>query len=204
MATGNESEIGNSILLRLLERSAAKPALIQFFTTLCSSSIIVFLALFAVKRGFAQPGLYFTIAAIVMIISRLCFARYVDRCSPQIILIPGILCGVASLLILAFCNSQLLFFLSGALYGVYNGLCSPVLNAVAIKAAPVYRRGAATATFYICVDLGIGLGGILWGFVIDYTGFGFTFCTAAVCMALSVILTLIFFANYGYCNETTN
>jgi Arabinose efflux permease len=201
---GSESEIGNSGLLRLLEKSTVKPALIQLINTIGASSIVVFLALFAVKRGFVQPGLFFTIAAMVMIIARLYISRYVDHCSPRVIVIPGVLCGILGLLILAFCTSQLLFFIAGALYGAYNGLCSPVLNAVAIKEAPVYRRGAATATFYICVDMGIGLGGMLWGFVIDHTGFSFTFCAAAVCMALSIILSLIFFADYRYCNETNN
>jgi MFS family permease len=188
------SKVKNSLLLQLLEKNAFQPALIQLINTIGLSSIVVFVALFAVKKGFAYPGLFFTIAAIIMIIARLFISRFVDRYNPLIVLIPGMLCGIACLLFLAFCSNQFLFFTAGALYGVIHGTCFPVLAAIAIKRAPVNRRGAATATFNICVDVGIGLGGILWGFVLDFTGFCFTFCAAATCIVISIFISYIFFS----------
>lgn len=188
------SKVKNLLLLQLLEKTAFQPALIQLINTMGLSSIVVFVALFAVHKGFAYPGLFFTIAAIIMIIARLFISHFVDRYNPLVVLIPGMLCGIACLLILAFCSNQLLFFAAGALYGVIHGICFPVLAATAIKRAPVNRRGAAIATFNICVDVGIGLGGILWGFVIDFAGFCFTFCAAATCILISIFISYIFFS----------
>ena len=40
----------------------------------------------------------------------------------------------------------------------------------AVVHAPVNRRGAANATFYMAMDIAIGLGGYFWGVTADVAG----------------------------------
>ena len=62
------------------------------------------------------------------------------------------------------------------------GMLMPVFNTLAVQRAPAHRRGAASATFYLFIDIGIGLGSAIWGLVIDYLGFDAMFTGAAICL----------------------
>ena len=51
--------------------------------------------------------------------------------------------------------------LAAVLYGLGSSWPMPALNAVVIRLAPPERRGAANATFFTFLDLGVGLGTIV-------------------------------------------
>ena len=57
------------------------------------------------------------------------------------------------------------FALAAVLYGLGYGSLQPTLNALAVKKCEMQKRGAANATFYISMDLGIGGGSIMLGYL---------------------------------------
>jgi len=68
----------------------------------------------------------------------------------------------------------------------------PPLTAIVVKAAPDHRRGSASATFFISFDVGYGIGGLLWGVVIDLVGFRAMFSGCASLVLISLLLSVIF------------
>jgi len=52
------------------------------------------------------------------------------------------------------------------------------------------RRGAANATIFDSIDIGMGVGSIIWGFVSQYEGFSAIYFGAAAVSVISVLLYL--------------
>ncbi|MDR1062048.1 MAG: MFS transporter, partial [Clostridiales bacterium] len=50
------------------------------------------------------------------------------------------------------------------------GACQPVINALCMKAVPPGRRGAASSTSYLGIDLGSMMGPVLAGMIISRFG----------------------------------
>jgi predicted MFS family arabinose efflux permease len=76
--------------------------------------------------------------------------------------------------------------------GFGGGMTGPALNAAVIKAAPDNRRGAASGTFMISYDVGFGIGGLLWGLVIDLAGFTALFAGCAIFTVIAMLISIIF------------
>ena len=70
-----------------------------------------------------------------------------------------------SFVTLAFARTEPLFILAAILFGGGYGTVQPPLNAIVISSCAPSRRGAANATFFAAMDLGIGIGAVAWGVV---------------------------------------
>lgn len=83
------------------------------------------------------------------------------------------------------------FYIAGALIGLSAGMVQPTLNAIVMKRAPAERRGAASATYLISTDIGVGVGSVFWGMFIDAgLGFNAVFGGCIICMLLACALSI--------------
>jgi MFS family permease len=172
------------------ERSAVKPAAVQLIVCVSVSSIVFFLPLFAADKAYADAGLFFVVASLAMIASRLLVVRIIDSVSIAAILVPCMLGGVACMLCVAFIANTPVFLAAACLYGCLHGICQPTLNTVVMSEAPAHRRGVAMATFFLFVDSGMGAGALLWGRLIDLFGFTIVYCIGAVLLLVNTPLLL--------------
>lgn len=175
-------------LWRVLEKGALPLCLVQFIISLACSAVNNYISLFANDRGFTSASLFFTCSAIGMILVRLISGKGVDRFHPLIMLAPSLaLCCVCMVIFPSLTASSQLPYI-GILFGLSNGMCIPLLSSIVMKHTPRNRRGSASATFYISVDLGIGAGSLIWGRVIDVFGFKTMFLSASACFLLALIV----------------
>ncbi|MDR2295301.1 MAG: MFS transporter [Clostridiales Family XIII bacterium] len=173
------------------ERAAVNPAVIQLIVCVSVSSIIFFLPLFAVDKPYADAGLFFVVASLAMIASRLLVVRIIDSVSIAVILVPCMLGGVVCMLCVAFIANTPVFLAAACLYGCLHGICQPTLNTVVMSEAPIHRRGVAMATFFLFVDSGMGAGALLWGRLIDLFGFTIVYCIGAALLLFNTPLLLL-------------
>lgn len=66
----------------------------------------------------------------------------------------------------------------------------PATFALAADRMNPARRGAAFATFQMAYQLANGLGGLLWGVLIQVSGFSLAFAIAILMQALMIMLSL--------------
>jgi MFS family permease len=172
----------------VLEKTALPPSLVLLFITLTYGGIISFIPLYAGSRGVQNIGLFFTVYAIVLLFSRPLIGRLADRLGGRWFLPPGILVIVVALVLLTRANSLTLFLLCGAIYGLGFAAVQPILSALIVSLAPPERRGAANATFAIAMDLGIGLGSILMGFIIQKLGYESMYGISAIFAGVALVV----------------
>ncbi len=179
---------------RYIEPKAMPAAIIQFIYCFAMGFICNFLTLYASQEGITTAGLFFTMSAVAMMISRLTVSRIADRVSGTVIMIPSTILGVISFIMMAvFAQNDLLFLLSGLIYGFSNGCILPLLNTEALRPVAANRRGVASANYMFGVDGGIGIGGFLWGLFIDSMGHASAIYGSAFCVGLAGVLYVVLF-----------
>jgi predicted MFS family arabinose efflux permease len=92
--------------------------------------------------------------------------------------------AAAGLYLLATAYSLQALLLAGVLYGLGFGAVNPALMALTVDRARLAGRGAAMATFSAAFDLGIGLGSVLLGYVLQLTSFAVMYLTGAAIVVL--------------------
>jgi MFS family permease len=183
--------LSSNILKKVIEVKALFPSAVQCLLTFGLSSIMAFLTLYGTTKGFGNTGLFFTLAAATILLTRIFAGKIADKHGPLYFLIPGAIAGAVLFLIISLTNNETLFILSGILYGLCSGMMFPAISAWVYKISPPERRGAASATYNISIDLGMGSGALVWGIVINSMGFPTVFTCCAILVFLSGVLSFI-------------
>ena len=179
-------------LWRVLEKQAIPPAVVYTLFITGFSMTYVFMTLYAVDSGIPNPGSYFIASSVCQVFARIVAGKFADRDNVMpIVLLGGILSGV-SYLGLFFFTSSTVYMLCGALFGIGSGLIAPVMNRLAVADVEPHRRGAASATYFISTDIGNGLGGILWGTLIDLVPYATCFGIVFLWTMLSLLSAVVF------------
>jgi MFS family permease len=171
----------------LLSRGAISPSIIGFFSFFIWGALTAFFPLFAIGHGVTNPGFFFSTTAIVLILSRSLGGKILDLHSREKVILPCLMPYIISMVILAFSKTQPMFILVAVIYGIGPAFLTPALLAYALDrgGAP----GPTMGTFHAITDLGISLGPMIMGFVIDLASYPIMF----LCLALMGIVDLIYF-----------
>jgi MFS family permease len=157
----------------------------MLFIALTFGAIITYIPALGAARKIGNIGTFFTAYAIAVVAARSFTGRIADRHGFTMIMVLGLLSMAASLAVLAFGATLPVILAAGALYGFGYGITFPLANAIAIKLCPSGRRGAATGTIFAAMDIGIGVGAFLWGWVSELSGFTAVYLLAGVCIVVS-------------------
>lgn len=175
----------------LFEKTAIKPAVVIFFLTMTYGAIVSFLAIHANQIGISNIGPFFSVYAIALFVTRPMSGKLSDKKGSDVMVIPGIICVMAAMVVLALSDTMNGFLVSAALYGVGFGAAMPSLQALSVTNTPPDRRGAANGTFFVGFDLGIGLSSILWGAVSQVVGYSAMFLWTLIPTLAALIFYLM-------------
>lgn len=182
------------LLLIIFEPKALHGALPIFFITPAFGFVITFMSLYGLSIGVQNAGIYFTLTAASMIIVRLFSRFYMDRISAFAIFSSACVCGLVafSLLIVApYCTP--LYYAAGLVYGIFLGVTMPAAQSVVVRCSPPDRWGAANSLNMLMLDLGFGLGAIVWGAVIDAAGYQVAMGCIMVLIVAAIIMAKLSF-----------
>ena len=150
------------------------PASIAFFMLAIPYGMTSsYIALYAEEIGVVHgTGLFFTVQAAGLIVSRLVSGKLVDKGLITQTIVRGIaitiagVCGEAVLALVSGLDLRVgyvVYFLSAFLIGYGFGTIFPAFNTLFINMAPHSRRATANATYLTGWDVGIGAGMLLGG-----------------------------------------
>lgn len=144
--------------------------------------------------GWHNKGLYFTIYTIASIGVRFFFSKSSDKHGRIPILIISSFFLVISMFILAFPVNEITMVISAILFGISSGFSTPTLAAWTSDLAHKNHMGRAMATMYIALEIGIGIGAFLSGYLYkglsQMTPLPFFIAGLLASIALVVLLSL--------------
>jgi MFS family permease len=149
-------------------------------------TVSAFIAIFSRSRGLQNPGFFFMIQAIALLISRIFAGRLADRHGRAAVIIPGIILMAVALALLPLAYGLSYFVISASLFGLGFGAAQPATMALLIDRVRPEQRGLGTGTYYTGFDAGVSTGSILLGAVSQFWGFGVMWPISAVCTLLGL------------------
>ena len=181
-----------SWLDHIVEKAAIPMSLVMLFAALSQSSISSYLKIYANERSIGNVGLYYTVYAIALFITRPTTGRLSDRFGTNKVIFPGMAMIILAFFLLTRADSLIDLIIVAIVYGLGYGSVQPVLNALMVKYCPADRRGIGNSTFHIAMDGGYGIGAVLWGIVADLFGTTVSiYYGAAVSIGVACILYII-------------
>jgi MFS family permease len=169
----------------IVERNSLLSSGIMMLCSFAYASILTFLPTFAAAFSIADIGLTFTLLAIGQALVRIFVGKATERLGKMRILYISFLLYFIGLFGIFIFRSPLLLAVLGFSTGAGFGAINTVLNTAAVVRAPQARRGAANATFYMFMDIGVGIGSALWGMVADAMGVQWIYLFSAFFVAVS-------------------
>lgn len=158
-----------------------------------------YIALYAKEMGLTiSSGLFFTVYAVGLIVSRLFSGRMVDRGKVTQTIALGLGIVVVGLLGLGLCHyanalgprfMATAFLLVALCCGMGFGTCFPAFNTLFINLGTNAQRGTATSTYLTSWDLGLGIGIFSGGMLAEH----FSFSTAYLVASAVVLVSFVFF-----------
>ncbi|MGI5971020.1 MAG: MFS transporter [Oscillospiraceae bacterium] len=180
-------------LVRFIEIKALPASILYFLFGVGIAAIAMFILLFASVRGYENAGLFFTACAVVMFFANVLSSRIYERFGAVKTLVTSFAIFVVTFLALGLIDNAAVYFAAGALYGFVQGVCTPVLYSLAVSKLPVDRRGAGGSTFFMMLDLSVGLGSLICGLLIKSFGYTVMFCFAALVQFVAILLSIAFY-----------
>lgn len=158
---------------RLLEPSALPMAMVGALFTLGYSAIVTFMGSFAAERSLGTAASFFFLAyAASVLISRPLTGPLMDRRGYNVVMIPAFVLFAAGLLLLSQTQSAIMLFAAALLIGLGQGNLLSAGQTIAISRVPRNKLGMGTSTFFLGIDLGMGLGPVLIGVLVQFVGIG--------------------------------
>jgi len=167
------------------------PSSVLILLHIALSSVTSFIALFALQRNLGNIGLFFTLNAAGVFLSRLFIGKVADRKGEDIIVIPGLIVFAICFALIPLANSLPYLIIIGLPLGLVQGAVTPVLNTMMFKRCSAKRRGTVSAAYFASIDIGYAIGSIIYGFVAVELSYYFVYWGATVFTMISLIAYLL-------------
>ena len=172
-----------------IAKEALPVAIIMLLAGLSYSSILTFLQFFAQEINLVTISSYFFIFyAIASLITRPIAGRMMDLKNENVIAYPAFIFLILTFLTLSITNNSWLLILAGLLLGAGYGNISSCMQAIAIKVSPPAKYGIATSTYFIGLDLGLGFGPYILGFVTSAVSFAQLYAIMGVLVLITGVI----------------
>jgi MFS family permease len=172
----------------ILSREALPPSIIAFMLNIIWGTLTAFFPLYALRHGVSNPGIFFVFLAITLILGRTLGGKILDIYDRKKVIIPCLAAIIISLAILTFSTTLLMFILVAVVLGTGWSLLYPSLLIYAIENAGP-DRGPAMGTFTGLADLGLCIGPMIMGIIIQRTSYPIMF----FCLTLVGVINFLYF-----------
>ncbi len=133
-------------------------------------------------------GLYFTVNAVLMVVSRPIAGKLTDTYGQNVTFYPGMALYMASFIIISCATSITHIVLGAACASIGAGVVHPAVQSMALQSVKPRRRAVASNTVFTVMDLGNFLGPTLGGAVLSAGSYESMFRFALIPLALAVVL----------------
>ncbi len=137
-------------------------------------------------------GLFFMILSAGLFVSRLFGAKSLRKGKLTRNCVRGVLLSSVGYTLFALSLGEWSFYLSALLIGLGNGQMYPAFLNMFISVARHDQRGTANSSILISWDLGMGIGILVGGFLVQYISYGAAFWATVAIQCLGAALFILF------------
>lgn len=170
-----------------LNPRALLPASCIFAITLTYGALISFLPGRAPRMGLENVGLFFTVFAISSLLVRALAGSFSDRLGRVPVILPALFLVAAAMLLLGQSHGPAMVLGMAFLYGLGYGSAHPTIMALAVDRAGPGERASAVAAFNAAYSLGMAVGSLAMGLLLEMTSFALMAAVAGAAPLLALV-----------------
>ena len=172
-----------------IELKALPISIIVLFIGFAYSGVMSFLSFYSESINLVEAGsFFFLVYAITVLCTRPITGPLMDRKGANIVVYPALIFFAIGMLIFSQATNSLLFLVAAALIGIGNGNMNSIAQALAVKSTEPHRYGLATSTYFIFLDLGLGVGPYILGLIEPYTTYRMLFLAMVPVILIALVL----------------
>ena len=173
----------------LFEPRVLTPCLVMVMTAYAYGNLFTIIPDFGAYLGIHNKGLLFTYFTIASLTVRLVGGKASDIFGRVTVLKVSTAMMTLGMLWIGFADTKLMLILGAFIYGLAQGATSPTLLAWATDLSDPEHKGRGVASLYIFMELGIGMGALISGWLYgnDATQFFTTFLISSMLSGLAFI-----------------
>src|SRR5688572_7622710 len=177
----------------LLEPRVLITCIVMLLTTYSYGAVFTVIPDLCTHVGIFNEGLPFMFLTVASLSVRLIAGKASDRYGRRKVLLVSSSIGLISMVMLGMASTSREVLIAITLYGVAQGMTSPTLFAWATDLSDERHKGRGISSLYIFMEMGIGIGALLSGFIYGNNAANFfvTFLTAGL-LSATAFLYLIF------------
>ena len=170
-----------------IEPKALPISFVLFILSIPYSSLLAFLAQYAIEIDLVGASTYFFVVfAVALIVTRPFTGVWFDRFGANRVNFPLLLLLAIGFFILSTSKSDFTFLLSAVFIGIGFGTILSNFLAIAIQASPSHRKGLSTSTFFMSLDFSNGIGPYINGILVTYLSFRQLYFTVGIWMIVVI------------------
>ena len=154
-------------LIRMFAPEAVGKGLALMMLATSFACLTSYAVLYGYSRGVTDMGIFFVVYALCLVVTRPAFGKLADRFGTPRMLIFGVMFFMASYVMLSFAKDTAGFLVVAVISSAGFGCCGPLLQSMALASVPESRRGAASNTAFTGLDLGMLMGPVIGGTVVE-------------------------------------
>ena len=143
------------------------PSSILFLSVFSFGVVLTLVPDLSSHLGIQNKGLFFAVFTLSSLGIRLIAGRTSDRIGRVRVMRVAAAIMVLAMVAIAFASSKAMLLGAAVLFGAAVGMYSPTTTAWVVDRSLQQFRGRALATMYIFLELGIGLGALVSGWLYD-------------------------------------
>jgi predicted MFS family arabinose efflux permease len=151
----------------LIHTRALPVSLAMFFVMAVYGSVLVFVGIYALQRGFSNVTIFFLCFSLSIVLSRLLLGRLFDKGYIVFLVAVGLALVTVGMIWLGLARGEAEFVVAGMFAGFGFGTLMPTGQAKVNDLVEPGERGAANSTYFFSYDVGIGTGAFLVGILAD-------------------------------------
>ncbi|HWR39786.1 MAG TPA: MFS transporter [Patescibacteria group bacterium] len=172
-----------------IEPKALPMALMGGLIFFAYAGVLVFIALYAKQLNITEyTSVFFAVFALVIVATRPIVGRLFDQSGANSVVYPGFIIFALGLIYLSQIQGIPGFLTSAAIIGLGFGALSPAFQTLAIQNSPRQRAGVATATYFLALDISVGLGSFLLSLIASHAGYRAMYLSTAVIVGMAGVV----------------
>jgi len=176
--------------------NAAYMAAVLLLVLMSQTIILAYVIELAYEQGIEGISTFFVVYSITLAIAMPLSGFLADKLGVQRVIYPALAIYAISMLVIGSSVTLMAVLVGAVLAGIGHGSVFPALQTMSMRSEPALRRGVASNTIYMGIDIGSFFGPFIGGIVYAHSDYSFMFKTGAVPPVLAIIFFIIILPRY--------
>lgn len=172
----------------IIAKEAILPSTVQMLMAVGMMLFNTYMIPYGEWRGINNISIYFTVSAVITLLARPLAGKLTDKYGPAKVFYPSISLFAVAFIMLSFATDLKLVIAAAICSAIGMSSAMPAVQVIVIQSVPPIRRGVASNTNFLGMDLGNFLGPTIAGVILANFDYSIMFRFATVPIGLAMIV----------------